>query len=237
MKKVILCALVFFGMAIAVFSTLAIIETNTETERSGAFDLAMTDFREAIENKSAADIQKMSEEIMSEGEFAVAEKAIKEYLCNVYVPMKEAKSIQNGNIYKTGISIKLLNEDAPDFQKSYDAINSMQTKLGEIQDVVDNLFSYDAAMAHLPEDTDEKSIQLFKKETESTYNNNALKQDYQNYIDYIGNVSSHYRTIIDFLETNSTSWYIENGVITFKTTRLSEQYDALAKELRELKSH
>ena len=237
MKKVFLCIAIFLVSGIAVFSTFALMDINTSADRSESFSEAMKEYRDELENTKidSKKIQTMVENIKSEDDFAIVEKAAKEYLRDVYLPISEARAIQKKGIYKTGISIDLLKNDAPEFSDSYTAVNSMQTKLDEIQAVVDKLFDWDAALAYLPENADKKLVSLYKEEVESTYSDTILKQSYQEYVEHIASITSHYRTIIDFLETNASSWYIEEDTrITFKTTKMSEQFEALANELESL---
>ncbi len=192
-----------------------------ETQAAENYHTAMDAFHAATSKESAtaiSQIKELAEKIESCDDYAIVERAAKNYLRDVLLPYYE-------------INAELLSTQRPDFTTALSEVNTMREKLGQLQNAADNLFLREAAEAYLGDaELSDELRQLFDDEVRGVYDDTALKQDYFNFINTYQPKTDYYTKILDFLVANQKNWYLENNKIIFKTTALTRQYNTLVSE-------
>ena len=235
MKKVLIGIVAFLGAGAIVFGALiAINSVNNNSQDYESYKAAMEVFRDATNDSSAnaiTRINNLAESIESTGDYAIIEKAAKSYIRDVLVPYYEIAELQNKGIYKTGISSGLIKTQQPDFVDALSEINTMNEKLTQVQNIADSLFLRDAAEKYLDEDElDEKYIKLFNDETKRFYDDVKLRQNYYEFVNTYRPKTDYYSKILNFLVANKNNWHLDGDKISFRTTTLTNQYNAIVND-------
>ncbi len=199
----------------------------------------LNDLKKEINELSKLDITKdrFNRKIKSRGNYAVVEKAIKEYLDNYAVSLQEISRIINDKKLLTILSYDNYLKDGPEFKKSLAYIDETSIKFNE---KIDNLI----------EDLDEEVIKnyinkkikepyfvdLYKElmlGKEMTDGFNDTKETLKKLKKSINNVFNVSKEVLNFLTINKDSWEIEDGEIKFLTTDLCNHYNSLVAKIKD----
>lgn len=236
MKKVLIGLAAFLGAGAVVFGALIVINSG-DTKNSQDYEsyrAAMEAFRDATNDSSANAIPRinnLADNIESTGDYAIIERAAKSYMRDVLVPYYEVAELQNKGIYKSGISPELIKMQQPDFVDALSEISTMNEKLTQVQNIADNLFLRDAAEKYLGEnELDGKYIKIFNDETKRIYDDVKLRQNYYEFVNAYRPKTDYYSKILNFLVANKNNWHLDDDKISFKTTALTNQYNAIVND-------
>ena len=231
MKRAIITILALLAVGGISFGVLVGLKhSKNDNVEAQNYRTAMIEFRDAINDNTdgaAAKIVELSEKIDSTGDYASVEKAAKAYISDLLVPFYEATELQGNSIYSTSINDELIKAQQPEFKKSYEEMSAMADKLIKLEDATGNLFSKEAAHSYLEGELDQEFIDLFDDEVKEFYENEELKNKLIEYINTMQPITEYYTGILDFLVANNGSWHLEDSSIIFKTTSLTNQYNAL----------
>lgn len=232
MKKVWIGVALFVAAMVAVFGVLALTREKApgDKQQKANFDAAMKAYKEAIEDSSDGATQRiieLSEKIESSDDYGRVEKAAKAYIKDLIVPYYTADDLQQSKLYKNGITTSLISEQQPDFVDAMDDSTKTIAALNALRDVADNMFLRDKAAEYLDEDLDQYYKDLFDSEVKEFYDNTKLKQQYFDLVNKMLPKAQYYDGILRFLIDNKGSWRLEDNKITFKTTKLTNLYNAM----------
>ena len=234
MKKVWIAIAAIFGVAVICFGILVGMAVIKDRDGANVFHAAMEEYRAIInaEEPNPAKIEELADQISSSENYAVIEKAAKEYLRDVLVPFWKAAEITDADIYKSGISKTVLETDAPEFQQSLATISSATAALDAVQKASE-LFSREAAMKYLSEDLDDYYIDLYDDQVEEIYSDQQMRQNYLEYVQSIQKMNTNFTEVINFLAANNGKWHLEGDTIVFKTVALTNQYNQILARIAE----
>ena len=238
MKKTgfyVVSVLIVLVTAVVTFFAITAVSSNLQET---AFHASMEEYRKAI-NAEVADvdtINELSETINCEGYYGAVEGAAKEYMRDLFVPYYTAKSLENKEIFKNGITKKLIESDQPQFEKTIETLDEMDGYLTLIYVAADSLFNRDTALEYfgMAEDLTEDNeyfFGLYEEQVEELYTNEKLKNDLFEYYEIMNKKLVVYKEVIDFLVANNGSWRLEGDSVVFTTTWLTNQYNQMLANL------
>lgn len=193
----------------------------------------LNDLEKEVYELSKLDITKdrFNRSIKSRGNYAIVEKAIKEYLDNYATSLQEISDIVNSQELKTILSYDNYLKDGPEFKKSLSYLKNTKEEFNQKLDRLITNLDEDKITNYINKKiTDPYYVNLYKdlmlgkemtqgfNETEKTLNKLKIS---------INNVLDVSLEVLSFLVTNKDSWELENGEIKFMTNDLYTYYNTL----------
>ncbi len=174
--------------------------------------------------------------IKTTGDYAYVEEAIKKYYKELSDNIKEINKYSYDEEFTNILSADNLQSDRNGFIKSRKLVNDAKTKIiGSIENI-SRLCDEETIKSLLDkEKVDEYYINLYNKlmytkddlkELEKT--KNEMEQTSKYLTDFLNKVLE----ILDFLDKNNSSWFVENGKLYLESDNLVEEYNKLYRELQ-----
>lgn len=167
--------------------------------------------------------------IISTGDYAVVEKAAKNYTRDLYnVVTNISNELANDRIMSL-TTYENFQNDGPEFTGSKAYIIETKEKLENYKTTYQELYTEEKADSYLETNLDSYYIDFYhqiigdEEEDTTTVNN----------IDEIIEILTNSETVIDFLIENKNSWTLENNMISFANDELSNQYSELILKIAE----
>mgnify|MGYP005770967945 CR=1 FL=1 len=167
--------------------------------------------------------------IISTGDYAVVEKAAKNYTRDLYnVVTNISNELANDRIMRL-TTYENFQNDGPEFTESKAYIIETKEKLENYKTAYQELYTEEKADSYLETNLDSYYIDFYhqiigdEEEDTTTVNN----------IDEIIEILTNSETVIDFLIENKNSWTLENNMISFTNDELSNQYSELILKIAE----
>lgn len=167
--------------------------------------------------------------IISTGDYAVVEKAAKNYTRDLYnVVTNISNELANDRIMSL-TTYENFQNDGPEFIESKAYIIETKEKLENYKTAYQELYTEEKADSYLETNLDSYYIDFYhqiigdEEEDTTTVNN----------IDEIIEILTNSEAVIDFLIENKNSWTLENNMISFTNDELSNQYSELILKIAE----
>lgn len=167
--------------------------------------------------------------IISTGDYAVVEKAAKNYTRDLYnVVTNISNELANDRIMSL-TTYENFQNDGPEFIESKAYIIETKEKLEDYKTTYQELYTEEKADSYLETNLDSYYIDFYhqiigdEEEDTTTVNN----------IDEIIEILTNSEAVIDFLIENKNSWTLENNMISFTNDELSNQYSELILKIAE----
>lgn len=195
--------------------------------------------RKEIRSLSKLDITKdrYNTKIKSGGKYKIVEETIKQYLDDYAVGLQEVSGVLSDSTLTKVLSYDNYQSDGPEFKKSREYLSETRDKFDNI---IDNLISkseketisnyiYDKT-------TDPELVKLYQElmlDDSILEELNSNKELLVNTKVKIDNILDTSLEVLNFLNTYSDSWIIENGEIKFKNKELFNYYNNLISKVKE----
>lgn len=167
--------------------------------------------------------------IISTGDYAVVEKAAKNYTRDLYnVVTNISNELANDRIMRL-TTYENFQNDGLEFTESKAYIIETKEKLENYKTAYQELYTEEKADSYLETNLDSYYIDFYhqiigdEEEDTTTVNN----------IDEIIEILTNSEAVIDFLIENKNSWTLENNMISFTNDELSNQYSELILKIAE----
>ena len=233
MRKIITfiaCILFVVGVGVAITAATVLM---TKNNQENDFAKEMQEYK-ALFNAKEPDLEKISErakDIRTSGYYMYVELAAKEYLRDVFGPFLAVKQSREGLVFKDGITKELIEAGQPEFKDALAAIDDMQTNIELLRVTASISFSEEAAIGYLEGDLEDYYTELLLDQVSEVYTDTQLKQQFLVYASQMQEQHDIYKEAIDFLVAHNGSWHLENDVVVFKTTALTNQYNQILAKL------
>lgn len=173
--------------------------------------------------------------IVSSGDYAVVEKAIKDYLSEYSSSIKEINSMVTADSFSKLLSYDNLSND-PDFANS---INQVNTSLNRINELIDKLINMSSKESII------NNIEQYK--LDDYYNNIYIdlminddvlskleisRNDLEKYRESVTTKLNTCNEIFFFLNSNTKNYIFDEGQLKFTSEALMEQYNNYVKKIR-----
>lgn len=201
-------------------------------------DLKQEDIlRTEIKTLSEKDITKdrYNESIKTQGDYAVVEKAVKEYLDEYAVTLQNVVEIIEDKAIINMLTADNYQKDGPDFKTSKEFLTTTKKNLKEGLEKLTNMTSTKTIMKNIE---DKKLDKYYNDLYKELMLNGIAEKDFETSKQYLksagdqmNNLLDVEEQIIDLLIANKGKWQIENGKIVFQETATLNKYNELCKKI------
>lgn len=186
-----------------------------------------------LSNAENIDIDKINEKlntIVTKDDYAIVEKAFKDYLSDSFENSLEIASILNDEKITQSLTPENYKNDGPDFTNTKEYLTQTIEQLEYCKNKYNEFLTDEKAMSYINDkNLDDYYVNLYKEEIVGDLSN--TDKTVENSIDEVITILDKSENIIDFLIENKNHWEIENDNIIFDDTNLSREYDDLISQL------
>ena len=174
------------------------------------------------------------DDVVSNDGYAIVEIVAKDYLSDVFDKILELEDIINDERMNNVLTVTNYKEDGPNFTDTINYLDETKQKvlnlkasmLGDLE--VNTIMSY-----IINEDLEESYIDLygtleFAKESNINKNKEKIESAVDSFVSQIEGMES----VIDFLIENKNEWEINDDMIVFDDTSLSNEYNDMISSIR-----
>ena len=198
----------------------------------------LNQLKKEIQELSKLDISKdrYNRSIVCRGEYAIVEKAIKDYLDKHAVLMQDSLKVLDDEKFKTILSYDNYVSDGPDFKDSYAYLANLKTDFNQDIDLLISDLNENNISNYINDKISDfyfqklyKDLMLSDKRKDEFIETTNLLYKTR---DYVNSMIDDSIAVLDFLSLNKESWTVENGEIKFLTEDLYNQYVYLISNLK-----
>ena len=186
-----------------------------------------------LSNAENIDIDKINQKldtIVTKDDYAIVERAFKDYLSDSFENSLEIASILNDERITESLTPENYKNDGPEFTSTKEYLTKTIEQLEYCKNKYNEFFTDEKAMSYINDkNLDEYYVNLYKEEIVGDLSN--TDKTVENSIDEVIAMLDKSEKVIDFLIENKDSWEIENDNIIFDDTDLSREYDDLISQL------
>ena len=186
-----------------------------------------------LSNAENIDIDKINQKldtIVTKDDYAIVERAFKDYLSDSFENSLEIASILNDERITESLTPENYKNDGPEFTSTKEYLTKTIEQLEYCKNKYNEFFTDEKAMSYINDkNLDEYYVNLYKEEIVGDLSN--TDKTVENSIDEVISMLDKSEKVIDFLIENKDSWEIENDNIIFDDTDLSREYDDLISQL------
>ena len=174
------------------------------------------------------------DDVVSNDGYAIVEIVAKDYLSDVFDKILELEDIINDERINNILTVTNYKEDGPNFTDTINYLDETKQKvlnlkasmLGDLE--VNTIMSY-----IINEDLEESYIDLYGTlEFAKESNINKNKENIESAVDSFVSQIEGMENVIDFLIENKNEWEINDDMIVFDDTSLSNEYNDMISNIR-----
>ena len=178
------------------------------------------------------EINEKLERIVTDGDYAVVERAFKDYLKDNFDNVMEITSLLNDERITKLLTVENYKNDGKEFLETKSYILSTREQLRNCKDKYIEFFTEDKIMSYINDKgLDSYYIDLYKDEFVGDIENDDSDQIVEGAIDELILLLDRTELVINFLSSNQDDWQIENDHIVFSSDSLSNEYDSLLEQV------
>lgn len=173
--------------------------------------------------------------IKTKEDYAVVEKAIKEYLDDYAVTLQNVMKIIEDKTIINMLTADNYQKDGPDFKTSKEFLTNTKKTLSEGLTKLSNMTSTETIMKNIE---DKKLDKYYNDLYKELMLNGIAEKDFETakqYLQTAGNQMNNLlnveEQVIDLLIANKGKWKIENGKIVFQETATLNKYNELVQKI------
>lgn len=179
------------------------------------------------ENLQTDKIDKKLNNIVTNEEYGVVEKAIKQYLSDIHNNIMEISEILNDEKITNILTIENYKNDGKEFLNTNQYINETVEKLNNLKLEYVELLSNNKVMSYINnKNLDDYYIDYYKKQIK-LFDINHTSNTIENSLDDMINLLKASKEILNFLTVHKDSWEIENNKLYFEQSILLDEYNML----------
>lgn len=232
-KKVIIAVVIILVIIIGAIAYMTISDLQQEeklnTELSEIADLANND----ISNINIDQINKRLDSVVTTGDYATVEKAIKSYLKDAFNSMFQIVNILNDENFTKLLTTDNYKEDGKEFVKSKQYIADTIKKLEDYKEDYSKYFNKDKAMSYIEgKGLDSYYTDLYENEYLGDISS-IDTQELNDSVDELISILNLSDDVLNLLSDNQESWTVENDNIVFSNENILNEYNNLIEVLKE----
>lgn len=189
-----------------------------------------------LSNAEEIDMEQIEERLnrtVTTGDYAVVEKAFKQYLMDSMDNMTLIAQILSDERMIECLTAENYTEDGPEFTETKEYLTETKEQLEKLKNEYVQFYTEEKVMSYINDKgLDEYYIDYYKTNIAGDILSNDT-QLVETSIDDLIQVLDATEDVINFLAENKNSWQIEDGNIVFDSDALSNQYDGLIEKLYE----
>ena len=212
----IIGVIVYFVVTDLQQEEIFITEITEIVESSNSEDLDLDEFRERLNT------------IKTRGDYAVLEKAAKQYFTDVLDNNMAIQEVLSSNNWANILQVQNYISDGPEFKNTKQYISETKTKLEEGKNKYVEFLTDEKMMSYIDnKNLDSYYTDLYKQyfigEEDNSADIELLEQSLDSIISYLDKAED----VIDFLIENKGNWEINGDRILFSNENLTNEYNNL----------
>ncbi len=229
MKKKILIIIVIVAIIILGLITYFVISDLRQEEKlkSELNELSQ------LSNAENIDMDKINEKlntVVTKDDYAIVEKAFKDYLSDSFENSLEIANILNDEKITQSLTPENYKNDGPEFTNTKEYLTQTIEQLEYCKNKYNEFLTDEKAISYIDDkNLDDYYVNLYKDEIVGDLSN--TDKTVENSINEVISLLKQSENIIDFLIENKNNWDIENDNIVFDDTDLAREYDDLVSQL------
>lgn len=188
-----------------------------------------------IQTINLEDFNKKTDTIVTTGNYAIVEQAVKQYIKDSINYTLEINSILQDDTMANLVTAENYQTDGPNFTETTRYITESKTKLEEAKNEFSNMFTEEKIMSYINGKTDnQKFIDLYKEVAIGNQSELISQEELDTVnssLDAIINILNIEQEMIDLLKNNSGKWQVQNDMVMFDSNDLLIKYNALVGRL------
>lgn len=230
-KKIWITIAVIVAIIVGIIVYFAITDLNQEEKLRNE----LTEINELVneENINMEEVNKRLDTIVTTGDYAVVEKAFKNYLSDNFDNIMKIVEILNDEKITQILTAENYKNDGPEFVETKAYISTSKQNLETYKQKYEEFFTEDKAMSYINDkNLDDYYVDLYKNEFVGDIENDFKEDETSKSIDEIIEILDISEDVINLLSENKDSWKIEGDTIVFSTDSLSQEYNNLLDNLK-----
>ena len=230
-KKIWITIAVIVAIIVGIIVYFAITDLNQEEKLRNE----LTEINELVneENINMEEVNKRLDTIVTTGDYAVVEKAFKNYLSDNFDNIMKIVEILNDEKITQILTAENYKNDGPEFVETKAYISTSKQNLETYKQKYEEFFTEDKAMSYINDkNLDDYYVDLYKNEFVGDIENDFKEDEISKSIDEIIEILDISEDVINLLSENKDSWKIEGDTIVFSTDSLSQEYNNLLDNLK-----
>lgn len=188
-----------------------------------------------IQTINLEDFNKKTDTIVTTGNYAIVEQAVKQYIKDSINYTLEINSILQDDTMANLVTAENYQTDGPNFTETTRYITESKIKLEEAKNEFSNMFTEEKIMSYINGKTDnQKFIDLYKEVAIGNQSELIPQEELDTVnssLDAIINILNIEQEMIDLLKNNSGKWQVQNDMVMFDSNDLLIKYNALVGRL------
>ncbi len=175
--------------------------------------------------------------IVTSGDYAKVEKALKEYLSACNTHFNDLNDILNDEQINNNVTIQNIQTDGPNFATTKQFFVDIADNLNNSYDTFLNDFDDKTVMSYLDDDSISDYYKKFYYNLATNEDIMISKEDYfDDTIEKINKILNKQEEMINFLIANQTNWQVINSELIFYDDNLATIYSNYNEELNQITS-
>lgn len=229
-KKILIVIGVIIAIIVGIIGYFVVVDLNQESKLQNE----LTELSNLV-NEENIDIDKINKKlntIITTGDYAIVEKAYKNYLSDNFNNIIEMATLLNDEKITASLTVENYKEDGKDFKNTKKYLKETIQDLEECKNKYYEFLTEEKAMSYINnKNLDSYYIDFYKNEImgdiESERNDTTVEDSLNDVISLLQNSEK----VINFLSDNKDSWNIEGENIVFNSIDLTSKYEELINNL------
>lgn len=175
------------------------------------------------------EVDKKLETIVTEGDYAILEKAMKQYLSDVFANAVKVREILEDKRIEGILTASNYKEDGPDFIVTKQYIQETTDNLIQLKENLTQSFTQEKIMSYIEgKNLDTYYTDLYKELALSDETTQQDEEQIAEALDSVIELLNKEEAVIDFLIAHKGEWQVqEDNTISFRSNNLTNQYNDL----------
>lgn len=180
------------------------------------------------------EINKRLDETISKKDYAVVEKAFKQYMKDFLGNTYEITEMFEDEKIVKALSAENYENDGPEFKQTKQLFEDYSSRLSQCSDKYNDFLTEEKIMSYINnKNLDEYYIELYRNELIGDIEEERKDKTVEESINEVINIINSAENIIDFLIENKGKWEIEDENIVFDNQNLINEYQDLINKIGE----
>ena len=194
-----------------------------------------------VENINLNAFNEKVDTILTTGDYAIVERAVKDYIKESINYTLEIKALLDDEQMLNIVTADNYQTDGPDFVQTTQYLSDAKAKLEEAKIKFPEMFTEEKIMSYIDGKIDDEYYIDFYKEVAIGNEAELMPQEDLDSVisslDTVINILNIEEEMINLLKENKNSWTVEDGMIMFSSDSLLTTYNELVTELQSVETN
>ncbi len=198
----------------------------------------MDEMTSDVENLDVETFNKKADTIITTGDYAIVEQAVKAYLKESINYTLEIKALLDDEQMANIVTADNYETDGPDFVQTTQYLSDSKAKLEKAKTKFPEMFTEEKIMSYIDGKIDDEYYIDFYKEVAIGNEEELMSQEdldtINSSLDTVINILNIEEEMINLLKDNKGTWTIEDGMIMFSSDSVLATYNDLVAQLQSI---